>query len=263
MKGCGEKPRAPSPGASDDGGSKMKSSDVTGSSDAEVSRIAAPALPLSAERAAVRPETNIGSRPHIKEETPESRSGHDTSPPSNPLNMSLSPRPSALPMTPKFQTRSSKDEAMGSLSSQTPRSDLDSIATETFLDERKSRMIECVVRDVTSRIKAMFLQTRGSSSATSNPSGPNMASKPSENTPNTTCSATGKERTLKRKMDDRGSGNTDEEDEGTDNHTQKDADGPKEENPGYACPYFKYNPSLYKSARGCPGPGWPNVHRVK
>jgi len=263
VKGCGEKSKAPRPVASDDGGSKMKSGGVTNASDAGVSRIATPALTLPAARAAVRPETNIGSRPQIKEETPESRSGHDTSPPSDPLNMSLSPRPSALPMTPEFQTRSSRDEAMGSLSSQTPRSDLDSIATETFLDERKSGMIECVVRDVTSRIKAMFLQTRGGSSPTSNPSGPNMASKQSENTQDKTRSATGNERNLKRKMDEKGDGDTDEEDEGTSNHTQKDADGPKEQNPGYACPYFKYNPSLYKSARGCPGPGWPSVHRVK
>jgi len=31
----------------------------------------------------------------------------------------------------------------------------------------------------------------------------------------------------------------------------------------YACPYFKHNPALYKSARNCPGPGWPSVRRVK
>jgi len=30
-----------------------------------------------------------------------------------------------------------------------------------------------------------------------------------------------------------------------------------------ACPYFQHNPSKYSTQRGCPGPGWPNVHRVK
>ncbi|KAG4258035.1 hypothetical protein FPRO03_02990 [Fusarium proliferatum] len=35
------------------------------------------------------------------------------------------------------------------------------------------------------------------------------------------------------------------------------------ENPKYACPYFKYNPSKYQDWRTCPGPGWNDVHRVK
>jgi len=30
-----------------------------------------------------------------------------------------------------------------------------------------------------------------------------------------------------------------------------------------ACPYFQHNRSKYGTQRGCPGPGWPNVHRVK
>jgi len=208
--------------------------------------------------------TNSISQLHqIKEETPESRSGHDTTPPSGPPAMSVSPRPGAPPTTPSIQSRPMRDEATESLYSHTPRSDLDSVATETFLDERKSRIIERVVRDVTNRIKAMFLQARGSSSPTSNPSDLNMASKPMQNGRNTTGSATGDDKNLKRKRDDRDNRDTDEEDEGTNNYRQKDTDEAKQENPGYACPYFKYNPSLYKSARGCPGPGWPNAHRVK
>jgi hypothetical protein len=30
-----------------------------------------------------------------------------------------------------------------------------------------------------------------------------------------------------------------------------------------ACPYFKYDPTTYKKWRNCPGPGWPDIHRVK
>ncbi|KAH8895306.1 hypothetical protein GQ53DRAFT_744011 [Thozetella sp. PMI_491] len=31
----------------------------------------------------------------------------------------------------------------------------------------------------------------------------------------------------------------------------------------FACPYYKYNPSKYGAWRGCAGPGWATVHRVK
>lgn len=31
----------------------------------------------------------------------------------------------------------------------------------------------------------------------------------------------------------------------------------------FACPYYKRNPPRYKNCRGCPGPGWDTVHRVK
>jgi hypothetical protein len=33
--------------------------------------------------------------------------------------------------------------------------------------------------------------------------------------------------------------------------------------PLYACPYFKRNRTKYQRWRGCPGPGWDSVHRVK
>ncbi|KAI1428621.1 hypothetical protein F5Y12DRAFT_675602 [Xylaria sp. FL1777] len=31
----------------------------------------------------------------------------------------------------------------------------------------------------------------------------------------------------------------------------------------FACPYFKYDPIKYQGWPSCPGPGWPDVHRVK
>jgi hypothetical protein len=30
-----------------------------------------------------------------------------------------------------------------------------------------------------------------------------------------------------------------------------------------ACPFFKKDPSKYQESRGCPGPGWVTVHRLK
>jgi hypothetical protein len=35
------------------------------------------------------------------------------------------------------------------------------------------------------------------------------------------------------------------------------------DSPPYACPYFKRNRQKYQRRRGCPGPGWDSVHRVK
>ena len=150
------------------------------------------------------------------------------------------------------------DEASDSLLSQTPRSDASSVITETFLDERKSRMIDNVVLYVTKRIKAMFIQARGGAHMTSTPSSQGKVS----STSRTASSVPGNNN--KRKIDDRDPRETEDEDEDTSNpRLPKDSAESKEENAGYACPYFKYNPAMYKSARNCPGPGWPNVHRVK
>jgi len=263
VKGCGDKLRAPSPTPFDSGDRKMKSKDITDSPEATGSKTAAGVPLITAEMAAVHPEKNTGTGPHVMKEVPEPLPRHDRTPPPGLPAKSLSPRQEVLPLTATAQNQLLKDEAMDSVCSQTPRSDLGSVTTETFLDERKSRIIECVVRDVTKRIKAMFLQARGGPNQTSNPSTSDKAPTSRETGPNSARSTDGKKRNLKRKLHERNNGDTDEDDEGTSNGAQKDTDGPEEENPGYACPYFKYNPSLYKSARGCPGPGWPNVHRVK
>ncbi|KAI1737003.1 hypothetical protein F4680DRAFT_236392 [Xylaria scruposa] len=42
-----------------------------------------------------------------------------------------------------------------------------------------------------------------------------------------------------------------------------DTKGKGKETMRFACPYFKYNPTKYRQWPICPGPGWPDVHRVK
>lgn len=66
----------------------------------------------------------------------------------------------------------------------------------------------------------------------------------------------------KRKVEDRES--DDDEDEGGQSPSKSRKNkGKDREGEQYACPYFKYNQTKYKSWKGCAGPGWPSVHRVK
>jgi hypothetical protein len=61
--------------------------------------------------------------------------------------------------------------------------------------------------------------------------------------------------------------------ENNDEHINKDATPSKKaktsgtndlaDSPLYACPYFKRNRQKYQRWRGCPGPGWDSIHRVK
>ncbi|KAK0622600.1 hypothetical protein B0T14DRAFT_426607 [Immersiella caudata] len=67
----------------------------------------------------------------------------------------------------------------------------------------------------------------------------------------------------KRKLKDRGLEEHDQDDSDADHSKGKRPAKEENETAAYACPYFKYNPAMYKSARNCPGPGWPSVHRVK
>ena len=276
MKGCGEKLRDPSPSTVDESRPALKSRVESPDANVSISTTSGFSfrnIPLSISQ-------NIRSGTQIKMETPESPSVYYGSPSPPPSKLPPSPRlgvtlrspPPNIPpssvasIVPTFvRPQPVGDEATfsESLYSQTPKSDGSSVTTETSFDERKSRMIESIVRDATNRIKVMFLQARGSSGSTSNPPGQDPTPGLQESRPHTTHPTTGNDRNLKRKMDDRGYCGTDDEDEDTGNHGPKDPAATKEEAPRYACPYFKYNPSFYKSARGCPGPGWLDVHRVK
>ncbi|KAK3379002.1 hypothetical protein B0T24DRAFT_663274 [Lasiosphaeria ovina] len=179
-------------------------------------------------------DQDIKSGTNIKMKTPESPSVYDKSPPSPSWKLPPSPSPGVK------------------LRSPPPN-----------ISPRKSKMIESIVQDATNKIKAMLLQARGSSGSTSDPPSQDPTPGQQESRPNTARATTGNDRNPKRKMDDRGYSGTDDEDEDTGNHGPKDPATAKGDAPRYACPYFKYNPSFYKSARGCPGPGWLDIHRVK
>lgn len=196
----------------------------------------------------------------IKKESPQPCREEDTNHTKGHSSMSMSLKLSSCHQTTTVRARRAGDEASESLPSESPRSDASSVVTETSLAERKSRMIDNAVLEVTRRIRAMFIQVRGGTDSST--SGVNGASGLSKG-PHRKTTATVSEN-KKRKIDDRDACDSGDEDEDAQNNLQgMNPLDTKEANPGYACPYFKCNPAMYKSVRTCPGPGWPNVHRVK
>ena len=146
-------------------------------------------------------------------------------------------------------------------SSSTTLSGVSTPGTENHIDERKSRIVDGVVLHVANKIKAVFALARGVQSETSAPSVPNESSKSSTGTTSTTGSD--QRRAKKMRFADGNNGDTDDDDE--DPAPPKEPEEAKKDDQGlaYACPCFKYNPGMYRTARNCPGPGWPSVHRVK
>jgi hypothetical protein len=177
---------------------------------------------------------------------------------------SIKPKP---PTTPKVHTSTALEFVDRPQRAQvTPSEKInESPVSQTPVSQNKRQTIHDIVRNVTPRTKSVFGQARDSGD-----SGPSSLtqSSPSEtpvnssrtagpSLPNTTSS--------KRKLADRDDTSSDHDDD-DERHliNDKDAKNNKDQNSGgYACPYFKHNPARYKGARNCPGPGWPNVHRVK
>jgi hypothetical protein len=130
------------------------------------------------------------------------------------------------------------------------------------LNERKEAAIQNIVLHVIGRIEFIFAQARGdrgqqqrgNGPVPGQPSGGNIWSSEPVDGP-------GSNRRKKRKL---GDSDYDEGEEGPDSDPGEGPSNSKDREPAaYACPYFKYNPHRYKSWRNCPGPGWPDVHRVK
>ncbi|KAK0639559.1 hypothetical protein B0T16DRAFT_245717 [Cercophora newfieldiana] len=161
--------------------------------------------------------------------------------------------------------KATRDNDLSSLLSQTPTSVISTPPTESGLDEKKARIIDGVVLHLQEKIKQVFYQARirarvgqGEMPASTGQGG----SSTSVTGAARNSDSAGQNRN-KRKMGDRDL-DDDEEDDADLFRPKRPADAdPGQETPAYACPYFKYNPAMYKSARNCPGPGWPNVHRVK
>lgn len=151
-----------------------------------------------------------------------------------------------------------------SLLSETPLSLTSTPPTESGLDERKAKIIDGIVLHLQGKIRQVFAQARIRARGGQHET-PAESSQARHSTPTSTIagkSDSTNRNGKKRKMDDRDFG--DDEDDDADLFRPKQAaDRDKVEDSAYACPYFKYNPAMYKSARNCPGPGWPTVHRVK
>lgn len=148
----------------------------------------------------------------------------------------------------------------GSPSSSTTFSGSSTPGTESHIDETKFRIIDGVVFHVANKIKVVFALARGMQSETSVPPASNETSNSSMGT--TSATGSDRRRAKKRKVTDGNNGGTDDDE---DPEPPRDPEPGQEDDQGlaYACPYFKYNPRMYRTARNCPGPGWPSVYRVK
>ncbi|KAH7118695.1 hypothetical protein B0J13DRAFT_613082 [Dactylonectria estremocensis] len=169
------------------------------------------------------------------------------------------PNSSQQPILPKLT-----EDPEYRVSSQTPQSVGSSVITERYLDERKSQIVDSIVFNVTQWLRSKFdacgknagCNSRGASGTSEELWDSHSKTKPSNSiNPNNG----------KRKSTERDDGETDNDGEDRHREDQQGNDRPiqGDENPKYACPYFKYNPAKYKDWRICPGPGWTDVHRVK
>lgn len=148
--------------------------------------------------------------------------------------------------------------------SQTPLSEVSSTSTGKYVDERKRQIIDRVVLLFTSWLRSKFAlahQAAGESSKAPPSGGTHSA-------PHRRLSSSNNlNKSTKRKVGDRDNyGAGDDEDEYEEDARRTNISNAKSKEVEclrFACPYFRYNPAKYKIWRGCPGPGWPAVHRVK
>jgi len=155
------------------------------------------------------------------------------------------------------------DEHQDSPFSQTPPSANSTPQTEDGLGLKRASIIGGALLHFRGKIKELFALARGYQRRAGVSSEQGQCSKSSLAAANGAGSAAQASR--KRKMSDRDLNDDENEDSDADRTSAK-RPANKETKPdavAYACPYFKHNPALYKSARNCPGPGWPSVRRVK
>ncbi|KAI3326160.1 hypothetical protein HD806DRAFT_438400 [Xylariaceae sp. AK1471] len=133
-----------------------------------------------------------------------------------------------------------------------------------LIQDRKDQIIRKIVLMVTQWLQYQFIYAHKAANETTTgtfesggaPSGTSKQLSQGQ------AKAAGKrKRKLSESNDDEG------EDDGDDNiippHVETANKGKAKETLRFACPYFKYNPTKYKEWPVCPGPGWPDVHRVK
>jgi hypothetical protein len=138
-------------------------------------------------------------------------------------------------------------------------------SSDTALDlaqERRDQIIGRIVLAVTQWLQSQFIYAhKTTNEATTGTFGcQNMPSGTLGQLSQDQAKAEGKRKLSER----RGDGGEDDDDDSmrlTDVGTTDK--GKTKEILRFACPYFKYNPNKYKEWPNCPGPGWPDVHRVK
>ncbi|KAM7189588.1 hypothetical protein V8F33_009956 [Rhypophila sp. PSN 637] len=177
---------------------------------------------------------------------------------------------------PEESSESPESTALSPTSQTPPASESESEISATYVGERKRQVIDRVVKVVTVWLRSRFEQsrlqlvTKGAageggreqvSAAGVHPSSGEKSA--SAHTHAQTASSNRQtNRNTKRKASDRQEDESSDQEEPPRSKLRTDK-GKAIEFPKYACPYFRYNRAKYRGWRGCPGPGWPDVHRVK
>ncbi|KAF5581794.1 Nicotinate-nucleotide diphosphorylase [Fusarium pseudocircinatum] len=172
------------------------------------------------------------------------------------LNILSSPEPG--------QSYATSEELDDRDSSQTPDSDESSSTTNTYIDYRKSQVIDRIVFTVMQWLHLKLDVWRKNAGGNSNSASGTSEALSGSNL-RSVSSCPNNRGNKKRKAAERDDQETDNEDEDRNREDPQSSRMPSQghEDPKFACPYFKYNPAKYKDWRTCPGPGWNDVHRVK
>ncbi|KAI0897926.1 hypothetical protein F4806DRAFT_507681 [Annulohypoxylon nitens] len=143
--------------------------------------------------------------------------------------------------------------------SQTPPSDHSSASTEDYIDEIGNQIIDSIVRTVTQWLFTNFASAHQATRGAGEPSQSNSFQS-AESGQHNRPGPSRKRRSSDRINDNDGEDDNDDQDS---LRISPDSKGKDPQRRKFACPYFKYNPTKYQEWRNCPGPGWPDVHRVK
>lgn len=154
------------------------------------------------------------------------------------------------------------EEPDATSSPQSPGSDVSLVTPERRLDERKQEIIDAVVLYATERLRLKLARIRSLASGSDHKSesaggSSNLVPDPAK-LPDAHSNNAGNKRKRRAATDD--AADSDIEDGDDSKHPDRAEPSGSQK---FACPYFKYNPVKYRDWRICPGPGWPDVHRVK
>lgn len=157
------------------------------------------------------------------------------------------------------------DEVTEGGCSWTSSSDESSATPRGLIATRREQMIKNITLEITQWLRSRF--TRAHTTVNEATVG-SCKDRTTSSTSSVQCPKDQVQQVGKRKRDNAESdgGEDDNNDDGIvrpPHPGANDIKGKGKEIIRFACPYFKYNPTKYKQWPICPGPGWPDVHRVK
>ncbi|KAI3322072.1 hypothetical protein HD806DRAFT_500917 [Xylariaceae sp. AK1471] len=129
------------------------------------------------------------------------------------------------------------------------------------LDDHRSSLIDCVVSGIQVGLHSVIVSAAGTTDNCTTAGSASLANGSSLAPLETVQSCGMKRKRLNPERDQLNSDGSESEDDLYPNSkpTKQDSQISRR----FACPFFKNSPESYMSYRGCPGPGWISVHRLK